>query len=157
MVLTFPEFRKAATRGNLVTLAREIPADLDTPVSALLKLGSENHSFLFESMEGGERWGRYSFLGINPRLILESVQDQWEIRRRETKFKKCESGTGDPLLPLKEEMGRFPLGADPILPRLCGGAVGYLGYDMGRFFERLPDRNCHELPFPDSYFAIYDH
>jgi anthranilate synthase component 1 len=157
MVLSFPEFRKAAARGNLVTLAREIPADLDTPVSALLKLGSENHSFLFESMEGGERWGRYSFLGINPRLILQSRQDEWEIRRRESKSKISESGKGDPLLPLKEEMGRFHLVEDPILPRLCGGAVGYLGYDMVRFFERLPDRNPHELPFPDSYFAIYDH
>jgi anthranilate synthase component 1 len=156
MVMPFKEFLRASQRGNLITLSQKIPADLDTPVSALLKLGNEENAFLFESMEGGERWGRYSFLGVAPRLILESVEDCWEIRRRGFKPSQFESGVGNPLVPLKEEMSRFQLVADPVLPRLCGGAVGYLGYDMVRFFEKLPDLQREDLPFPDSYFAIYD-
>ncbi len=157
-MITFKEFLKASQQGNLITLSQQIPADLDTPVSALLRLAkNEKHAFLFESMEGGERWGRYSFLGISPRLILEFGQNRWKIYRRGVSPKKFESGNGDPLIPLKKEMSRFQLVPDPGLPRLCGGAVGYLGYDMVQLFEKIPSLGHPGLSFPESYFAIYDH
>jgi anthranilate synthase component I len=156
MVMSFKEFSSAADRGNLITLSRRMRADLDTPVSALLKMGDQDHGFLLESMEGGERWGRYSFLGTSPLVILESAQDCWELRRRGSKPRQIETGTGSVLIPLQEEMRRFQLVPDPALPRLCGGAVGYLGYDMVRFFEKIPDGRRPGLPFPDSFFGIYD-
>src|SRR4030095_6348803 len=156
MEMSFKEFAAAAKRGNLVTFSRKVPADLETPVSTLMKLGSSEYTFLLESMEGGERWGRYSFLGSSPRIVLESVQDCWEIRRREGKSRRPESGTGNPLEPLRREMGGFRLVPDPELPRLCGGAVGFLGYDAVRFFEKIPDRSHPGIRFPDAFFAIYD-
>jgi len=157
MTMSFKEFAAAAKRGNLITLSRKLPADLETPVSILLKFDAgEEYIFLLESMNGGELWDRYSFLGAAPRFLLESVQDCWEIRRRDGKSRRSESGTGNPLIPLREEMKRFRLVPDPELPRLCGGAVGYLGYDTVRFFEKIPDRGHPGLRFPDAFFGIYD-
>ncbi len=156
MPLSFSEFKKASLQGNLITLCEPIPADLDTPVSAYLRLEKETHSFLLESMEGGERWGRYSFLGSNPLFVLQSQAQRWTLKRR-GEGKKIETGTGDLLLRLKEEMARFTLVPDPSLPKLCGGAVGYLGYDTIRHIEKIPDYKHPAHPFPESYFALYDH
>src|SRR5947209_6233571 len=114
----------AGGAGNIVPIYREVAADLDTPVSAFLKVRRGNHSFLLESVEGGERLSRYSFIGTEPyRIARTGPTEQCEV---------------DPLRLLEEELGRLkviPVGG---LPPFHGGAVGYLSYEVARYFERLP-------------------
>jgi anthranilate synthase component 1 len=147
------EFRERARRGNLVPIYREIVADLDTPVSALLKLLSGEHAFLLESVEGGEKWGRFSFLGCDPSVIFRSKDSKVEIFedgawRTETH--------ANPITRLRELMARYEPVADPELPRFFGGAVGYFGYDGVRFFERVPMTKPDELGLWDAYYLITD-
>jgi len=115
------------------TIIRELNADLETPVSLYLKLRSDGASFLLESVEGGERIARYSFIGIQPRAEYILREGQVEIR---------ENGTthtiqldGDPTRFLQEEMSRFSTERLPNAPRFTGGLVGYLGYEAVRYFE----------------------
>src|SRR5437762_169068 len=113
-------------------------ADLETPVSAFAKLRPLGGAFLLESAEGGERMGRYSFVGIAPRELIVSRD-------------------GDPLASLRRAMARYAVGSGQRgLPRFSGGAVGYVGYEAARHFERIPlaSRDPHGLP--DAVFGIYD-
>jgi len=151
------EFRQRAKAGNLVSVYREILADMETPVSAFRKISVASHAFLLESVEGGERVGRYSFLGSDPYLILQSKGRTVEITRNSEPVERVELASGqDPLHVLKKEMNRFRWVPDPELPRFCGGAVGYIGYDMVRFFEDLPDATTDDLGLPDCIFAFTD-
>lgn len=154
--LSFKEFSRLASQGNLIPLAQELSTDLETPVAALLKTRNFPYSFLLESMEGGARWGRYSFVGFHPRLVLQARGNIWALSRREKKYLKPEEGKGNPLLRLKQEMALFRWVPDPRLPRLCGGAVGYLGYDCIRYFENLQDLSHPGMDFPDCFFGVYD-
>ncbi len=155
-LLNFKQFCEAAKKGNVVTLVQDLPGDLHTPVSVLLQFKNEKDCFLFESLEGGEKWGRYCFLGFAPRLLLTSIQDQWTLTARKDLKQKNQGGIGDPLEIIKEQMSRYQLVADSRLPKLCGGAVGFLSYDLARLYEKLPNSKTKASPFPDCYFGIYD-
>ena len=171
---TLDEFRELA-RGpaNLIPVTREFAADLETPVSVYLKLMDEpGASFLLESVEGGEQVGRYSFVGVNPRATISlrgktverSGGGDGEIGRLGdstnlpiSQSPSYELADGEDILTvLKAELGRYQLAAAPGLPRFAGGAVGYLGYDVVRFFERLPDTAAPGPDMPDAIFLLAD-
>lgn len=147
------EFRALCKRGNLIPVYREILADMDTPVSAFLKIGG-SPSFLLESVVGGEKWARYSFLGSNPSKIIRGRGKKIEIREREKKPVVFE--TEDPVAVLKKELSVYRPVDVPGLPRFSGGLVGYMGYDMVRFFERVPDSDKPGLDLPDMFFMLAD-
>ena len=149
---SYDDFVERARRGNLVPVYKEILADMETPVSAFRKIQEAPYAFLLESVEGGEKWGRYSFLGCEPALILESrggwvrvLEGGREVERRDVP---------DPLAFVRERLACYHAVPDPGLPPFTGGAVGFLGYDMVRFFERLPDRSKEDAGFPDMVFMV---
>lgn len=150
------EFRARAARGNLIPVYREILADMETPVSAFRKAADGPNAFLLESVAGGERLARYSFLGSDPFLLFQSSGRSAAITEngRTTTF-TLEDGQ-DPLHVLKELFRRYRYVPDPALPPFCGGAVGYLSYEMVRFFERLPDTAEDTLHLPDCQFLFTD-
>ncbi|MFO8058519.1 MAG: anthranilate synthase component I [bacterium] len=154
IVPDFSEFRKLAQEGNLVPVYAEILADLETPVSAFLKIGGSDYAFLLESVEGGEKWARYSFLGADPQVIFRSKGNRAEIIRK-TRADVIE-GFDDALEPLHELMSEYRQVSLPGLPRFVGGAVGYAAYDMIRQFERMPDETIDELGCYDTHFIITD-
>ena len=151
----FKTFNKLAQKGSVIPVYREIIADLETPVSTFLKLAAgKKHAYLLESVEGGERWGRYSFISWAPKMIFRSKGGSFCASAPEQKivWKKTE----DPMQELKNLMAAFkPVEVDG-LPRFWGGAVGYISYDMVRFFENLPDKPKDTLDLPDSVFMITD-
>src|SRR3954451_18204470 len=130
-------FAEIAMQGNVVRVFVDFVADGETPASAYQKLDDGGHSFLFESAEQTEQSGRYSFLGFDPRLIIRG-----------------ESGE-DPLAALEKAMADFRFVAQPNLPRFAGGAVGFLGYDAARSFEKtLPEPPEDDLKLPEMIFMI---
>ncbi|MER3447176.1 MAG: anthranilate synthase component I [Candidatus Dadabacteria bacterium] len=149
---TFSEFKEKLRFGNLVPVWAEVLADFDTPVSALKKIESGDYVFLLESVEGGEKWGRYSFLGTEPSAVLRSkgtcieILENGDVKRHE----------GDPVDSLRELLSRYHPVVSQDLPRFHGGAVGYFGYDIVRFIERLPEIGRDELGLWDSTFMITD-
>ena len=145
-------FIDKAKNGNLIPVFREIMADMDTPVSAFKNIDNGGPAFLFESVEGGAKWGRYSLLGVEPKVIFKSKGDNVEII---TDSKK-ETRKGDPITVLKELLSGYRPVLDGDLPRFYGGAVGYIGYDMVRFFENLPDTGLSDIGMYDSFFVITD-
>lgn len=146
-------FYALANKGNLIPVYREIMADMDTPVSAFRKLDDGHFSYLLESIEGGEKWGRYSFLGSTPSVIIRSKGNMVETI---TNGVITVEETGDPLGCIKAQLVQFtPVEVDG-LPRFFGGAVGYLGYDIVRYFESLPTGKPAPLDAYDSYFLITD-
>ena len=161
---TFDKFKKLCKKGNLIPVYREILADLETPVSAFMKLGSkEPYVYLLESVERGEKLGRYSFLGIDPFMIFKTQGKEGYLQTSEGEFEKYEVKQ-DPLGILKEIMSKFEVVNFPQLPIFFGGAVGYIGYDVVRFFEKIPSLDKKEnLKFPDCLFiftnsvVIFDH
>ena len=145
-------FKRLAKQAGLIPLCREIIADLDTPLTVFAKLaGDESHAFLLESLEGGAKWGRYSFVGYDPLLTFESRGEQLTIRRDGQQ----QEVTANPLSELQRLLASFrACDESDFLPRFFGGAVGFLGYDMVRFMERLPEENPPLAGFPDSSFMI---
>ncbi|MBM4274720.1 MAG: anthranilate synthase component I [Deltaproteobacteria bacterium] len=133
----FATFTDMARQGNLIPVYREILGDLETPVAAYKKLRGDGCSFLLESVEGGEKWGRFSFLGLNPSLMFQVQGGRITLQRR-GETQTWEAGT-DPFSHLRELLADFQAVATPGLPRFWGGLVGYLGYDMVRYIERLPE------------------
>ncbi|MBA3071889.1 MAG: anthranilate synthase component I [Nitrospirae bacterium] len=147
------EFKSLCEKGNLIPVYREILADFDTPVSAFLKIG-KSPSFLLESVIGGEKWARYSFLGTNPSKVIKGRGKKIEIR--EIGRKPVVFEADDPVDVLKKEIALYkPVGV-PGLPRFSGGLVGYMGYDMVRFFERVPDSKKSGIDLPDMFFMLAD-
>lgn len=144
-------------RGDLVPVYRKLTADLETPVSVYLKLARAGDiSFLLESVEGGEQVGRYSFLGVNPKgIITVTGSTVTRTLHGETTTRALAPGQ-DPLHAVKQEFARVkPVRLDG-LPRFVGGAVGYLAYDVVRYFERLPETARRELDVPDAAFLLPD-
>jgi anthranilate synthase component 1 len=150
------EFARLAKKGNLIPVYKEIRADLDTPVSAFLKIRSGKYNYLLESVEGNQAIARYSFLGTKPALVLRSKGNLMEIvdNRRQT-LKKFKLKT-DPLDEIKRIMSNFNVVDIRGLPRFCGGFVGYLGYDMVRFFEDIPNKNPDDLRVWDCVWVLSD-
>jgi anthranilate synthase component 1 len=149
----FDQFCNLTSKGNLIPVYREIMADMDTPVTAFKKLDDGHFSYLLESIEGGEKWGRYSFLGSSPSVLIRSKGNIVEIiNDGET----IQHESDNPLICIRELLSEFsPVEVDG-LPRFFGGAVGYLGYDMVRHFEDLPTGKPALLDTFDSYFLITD-
>ena len=138
------------------TIIREISADLETPISVYMKLRGEGASFLLESVEGGERIARYSFIGIKPRA-------QYIIRGNEIEIVESDSSrvvtldeNTDPTYFLQEEMSHFNFKAQPGVPRFIGGLVGYLGYESVRFFEPTLQSRMKRAALPDGIYLLAD-
>jgi anthranilate synthase component 1 len=146
------EFATLARSGKLVPVYREVFADLDTPVSAFRKVDDGAYSFLLESVEGGEKWGRYSLLGSRPSLVFAARAGRASLLRD---GKRTEL-PGHPLDELAALLRRHQAVPLPGLPRFCGGAVGYLGYDTVRWFERLPERARDDRGLPEALFLFGD-
>ncbi len=160
---TLKEFLKLTQKGNVIPVYREINADLDTPVSAFLKLKKDDYAFLFESVEGQEKIARFSFLGTLPSLVFTSKGRDIQVFNPQTKHINKFITKDTPLDEIKKIMKDFKSVHVQGLPRFSGGLVGYIGYDTVRFFEELPDKNPDELNLPDSIFIlakdilIFDH
>jgi len=148
-------FLKLARKGNLIPVYREILADLETPVSCFIKIGDKPYSYLLESVEGGEKIARYSFIGGAPSLVFKSKGRQIVISepgKREHRFETSQN----PLHELEKILKRYKQAPVKDLPLFSGGAVGYLGYDTVRFIEKIPDKNKDILKIPDSLFIFTD-
>jgi len=150
------EFLKLSNKGNVIPVYKEIMADLDTPVSAFLKIKKDDYAFLLESVEGQEKIARYSFLGSNPSLIFKSKQDNVQIIYSQKKLVKRFATSLSPLDEIKKIMQGYKSVYIKGLPRFHGGLVGYIGYDTIRFFEEIPDKNADDLKLPDSVFILTD-
>ena len=141
--------------GGIVPVIREVITDADTPVAAFAKIARPPFAFLLESLVGGERWARYTFLGTEPR-------EAW--RYRGTRIDRWTPATGwapagetqEPIAHIADRMRALPSVAVPGLPRFAGGAVGYLGYDVVRTIERLPNAPPDTLGVPDAVVMIAD-
>jgi anthranilate synthase component 1 len=135
---TLEEVRRLKKHGNLVPVCRDIQADLETPVSAYLKIARGNYSFLLESVEGGERLARYSFIGTEPALVLRTENEN----------------PVDPLSLVEKEFVRLRPVSVAGLPRFHGGMVGYLSYEVARHFERLPYPIQDPQGLPESVLML---
>jgi anthranilate synthase component 1 len=155
------EFVALARNASVVPVYRQLTGDTLTPVSAFCKIQEGEWSFLFESVVGGERLGRYSFLGSGPFLRFQAFD-------RRVQIEEVGDGHGpggralqefehpDPLRLLEEKLAGYRAPLVPGLPRFCGGAVGYAGYDAVRYVERLPHPPPDDRHLPDLCFAFYD-
>jgi anthranilate synthase component I len=154
-----PAFRElAAGPANLIPVYRVFPADLETPVTVYLKLmESLGPSFLLESVEGGEQVGRYSFVGVNPRRILALHDHQvTTVDKQGSRQTSALERDQDFLDLLKQELSHYVPARVPGLPRFNGGLVGYLGYDVVRFFEKIPATAARAVDVPDAVFLLAD-
>ncbi len=140
---TLEEAKKLKQEGNLLPVYREINADLETPVSAYLKIASGDYSFLLESVEGGERLARYSFLGTEPARVF-TMQGGNDV-----------SGI-DPCILIEKEFKQYRSIPVDGLPRFNGGVVGYLSYEVARYFERLPSPAKDPLNLPEARLMLAD-
>ncbi len=138
-----------------VALTRELPADLDTPVGAYFKLADAPHTFLFESVVGGDQWGRYSFIGLPAREWLCVRGNDIELVRNGVTVERSHSS--DPLTRLRRYIDGMRVAPAPGLPRFTGGYVGYFGYDCVRFFEpTLKLDQPDTLHVPDVLLMLAD-
>src|SRR5918992_88375 len=153
LVPSLSEARRLARSYDVVPLYAEFIGDLETPISAVLRFAEEDTVFLLESAEAAERFGRYSFLGFDPKRTLSyrdglfTVVDADGVREVPAK---------DPFRGLAEIVGKKSVAPLPNLPAFVGGAVGYLSYDAVRYLERLPDAPPDDLGVPEAYFAVTD-
>src|ERR1700737_2746224 len=132
------EVRDLANLGNLIPLIVDLVADVETPVSAFAKIDNGSPCFLFESAERNEESGRFSFIGFDPLVLFNSAD--------------CE---GDPLAKLQQVLSRFQFVPPRDVPHFLGGAVGYIGYDVVRFFEpTVPIHSRDDLKIPEMMFMI---
>lgn len=149
----FDNFTELAQQAPLVPVFRQLVSDTLTPVSAFCQIRTGGCSFLFESVVGGEKVGRYSFLGADPFLQIEASGNRVTIRRPE----KTETfDSADPLQDLERLITGHRSVQLPGLPRFCGGAVGYAGYDTVRYCERLPNAPTDDRHIPDLWFGFFD-
>ncbi|MFL2640383.1 MAG: anthranilate synthase component I [Dehalococcoidia bacterium] len=139
------QFKALATKGNIAPIYREIPADMETPATAYLKVAHEGPSFLLESVEGGERVARYSFIGTLPNKVFSTGQS-------------TDLGDIDPLVNVEKALSDLNPVAVEGLPRFLGGAVGFIAYDAVRHFEPSlkPNNNNDPMGVPDSIFMMTD-
>src|SRR5882757_6653832 len=175
---TQSEFVKLAAQGNLIPVTRRLLADLETPLSAYRKIRGAGESFLFESVEGGEHLGRYSFVGCNPRAVIKQTENRVEVIENGKvvesftvapssrpsppvgeKVAKPDEGESvrDGLEVVERVMKKYRAVALPGLPRFTGGAVGFIGYEFIHDVEPVVPRPAHdELKTPVMYFLVAD-
>lgn len=164
------EVRQLSAQGNLIPVYAELPSDLDTPVSLFLRLAGNDPAFLLESVDGGERIARYSFMGVRLReaLVLRGRElvrhtltanglklEPVPIPPPEPRDGEAQRD-GDALDALRAEMKRYAFVPLPNLPRFCGGLVGYTGYEVVRQFESLPETAIDTLGVPDAVYLLAD-
>ncbi len=177
---TLDEFLKLAAQGNVIPVTRRLLADIETPLSAYRKIRGPGEAFLFESVEGGEHLGRYSFVGCNPRAVVRQLRDRVDVLENgkvtET-FTVGRAGTPPPAAPsdsasrpgtlpvtvrdglevVERVMKRYRPVPVPGLPRFTGGAVGFIGYEFIHDVEPIVPRPPHdELGTPVMYFLVAD-
>jgi len=149
----YDEFVRLSAKGLAVPVYREIFADFDTPVSAFSKIDDGRYAFLLESVEGGEQWGRYSFLGSRPEAVFRAHKGKLTLER-DGKTETLE-GT-DPFAALDRLLEERKAVDLPGLPRFAGGAVGFFAYDAVRHLEKLPATLKDDLDVPDAVFHFTD-
>jgi anthranilate synthase component I len=152
--MTEAEFKALAAQGyNRIPMVLETFADLDTPLSVYLKLANRSFSYLLESVQGGERFGRYSFIGLPAATRIEVYGDHIGVINNS---ERQEIEAADPLAFIESYLSRFKVSPYPGLPRFCGGLVGYFGYDVVRYIERrLADRATPDtLDTPDILLLL---
>jgi anthranilate synthase component 1 len=149
----YKTFKQLSKKGNLIPVFREILADFETPVSAFCKIDKSDYGFLLESIEGQEKIGRYTFLGSNPSIVIKTKGNNVELIKGR---KKEKYSVKNPLDEIKRFFKQYKFVKTKGLPRFCGGLVGYLGYDMVRFIEDLPDTSKDTLKLPDSTLMLTD-
>ena len=161
------EFLKLAEQGNLIPVTRRLLADIETPLSAYRKIRGQGESFLFESVEGGEHLGRYSFVGCNPRAIIKQTGNRIEVIENGKVVEKfgipapgkepCENCVKDGLEVIERVMKKYRAVTVPGLPRFTGGAVGFIGYEFIHDVEPIvPRPPLDELGTPTMYFLVAD-
>jgi len=155
--MTPEAFAALAAQGhNRIPLVCEVLADLDTPLSVYLKLAEGPYSYLFESVQGGEKWGRYSIIGLPCRSVLKVTGNAIQVERDGQVIETAQSA--DPLAWISAFQARFQVAVHPGLPRFTGGLVGYFGYDSIRYIEpRLAHRpNPDQQGTPDILLMVSD-
>src|SRR5687767_1245940 len=153
-----------ATPTTTQTVIREVSADLETPISVYMKLRGQGPSFLLESVEGGERIARYSFIGVQPKAQYIIRGNDIEIVESESSRTVMLAENVDPTYFLQEEMSRFKFNPQAGVPRFIGGLVGYLGYESVRFFEptlkpalsRVEVSSMKRGHIPDGIYLLAD-
>ncbi len=150
---SYEDFSGYARDAEIVPVSMEVYADMETPISIFKRFYGTGECFLLESVEGGEKWARYSIIGRNPSAKLISYGEKTVIES--ANGEKCLK-KGNPVEILKQEMQKYRAVDVPSLPRFCGGAVGYFGYDLARFGEHLPNVPDDDLGLPDLRFMIAD-
>jgi len=151
------EFSTLAAQGyNRIPLMREVLADLDTPLSTYLKLADGPYSYLFESVQGGEKWGRYSIIGLPCRKLIRIHEQQVQVIADNILIE--EATVEDPLAWIEDFYGRYKIYEPDNLPRFTGGLVGYFGYDTVRYIEPRLGRcpNADPLQLPDILLMVSD-
>jgi anthranilate synthase component 1 len=160
---TCEEFVELAAQHGVVPVWREVLADLQTPLAVYDRLRGDGPTFLLESVEHGERWGRWSFVGLHPFLELTAQAGQVTLTGEAPDAAVAVAEQGDPLATLEVLLDALRTPDLPGLPPLFSGAVGYLGYDVVRFIERLPDTGVDDLGMPDArllfpgQLVVFDH
>jgi anthranilate synthase component I len=150
------DFLAKASSGSTIGIYREILADMETPVSAFRKIADNEYAFLLESVEGGERLARYSFLGSGTNKVIRSKNNNLDVMKNGSSYSVNIKSGKDMLDVLEDEFKQIKYISNPSLPKFCGGAVGYLGYDGVRFFEELPVLTDDDLNMPDCLFFFTD-
>jgi anthranilate synthase component I len=149
------DFAELAKSASMVPVYRQLTGDSLTPVMAFCKVQEGEWSFLFESVVGGERMGRYSFVGSGPFLKFEAFGSKIRVQEAGQR-EPTETQHADPLRVLEDLLTKYRCPNVPGLPRFCGGAVGYAGYDTIRYVESLPNAPADDRGLPDLGFAFYD-
>jgi anthranilate synthase component 1 len=149
------EFVSLSQTEDLVPIYKELSADLETPVSAFMKLGDTDYSYLLESVEQGQQVGRYSFIGIDHHGVVRCKDGQFEVENKEGELISSYQTT-NPVAELEEVLAEYQAAEVEDLPMFYGGAVGYLGYDAIQYFEDVPQTNEDDLEVPELLFVLSD-
>lgn len=147
------EVKQLASSCNLIPVSMEVYADMETPISLFKRFEDSGFCFLLESVEGGEKWARYSFIGKNPFMVMSSRGNEITLTHKNG---KAEIVRGNPVEVLKKIMSDYKGANLPSFPRFNGGAAGFFGYDLIRNYENLPDVPEDNLNLPDCHFMFVD-